>query len=401
MWQGILGHDRIVERFRHAAAQGRLSGSFLFVGPPGVGKATFAYKLAQALLCQTRPEAALDPCNTCTGCQLVLAGNHPDLHLVRKPPDKSFIPLELFVGERDRRMREGLLYELSLKPFLGGRKIALIDDADYLHAESANCLLKTLEEPPPQTVIVLIGTSPARQLPTIRSRCQLVRFQPLTPEMVEQILLQEGVVSEPGQARQLALLSEGSLEQARQLADAQLWAFRKTLWTALSQPRMDPLQVAEQVAAQVESAGAEAAARRQRLRVIVSMAAEYYRQVLYYHAAGDRYASAGTARFSHAGSFQDSHAEPERKEPKAEPPKPPRFKAGVSQASEAQRFFDPAELQAVAAWSGSLDMAADCLDRSLEASADIDRNANLALLTEAWLVDLAQIQAGMAVTEDR
>jgi len=226
-----------------------------------------------------------------------------------------------------------------LKPFLGGRKIALIDDADYLHAESANCLLKTLEEPPPQTVIVLIGTSPARQLPTIRSRCQLVRFQPLTPEMVEQILLQEGVVSEPGQARQLALLSEGSLEQARQLADAQLWAFRKTLWTALSQPRMDPLQVAEQVAGQVESAGAEAAARRQRLRVIVSMAAEYYRQVLYYHAAGDRYASAGTARFSHAGSFQDSHAEPERKEPKAEPPKPPRFKAGVSQASEAQRFI--------------------------------------------------------------
>ena len=401
MWQGILGHDRIVERFRHAAAQGRLSGSFLFVGPPGVGKATFAYKLAQALLCQTRSEAALDPCNTCTGCQLVLAGNHPDIHIVRKPPDKSFIPLELFVGERDRRMREGLLYELSLKPFLGGRKIAIIDDADYLHAESANCLLKTLEEPPPQTVIILIGTSPARQLPTIRSRCQLVRFQPLAPEMVEEILLREGVVSEPGQARQLALLSEGSLEQARQLADAQLWAFRKTLWTALSQPRMDPLQVAEQVAAQVESAGAEAAARRQRLRVIVSMAAEYYRQVLYYHAVGDRNVPAGAARFSHAACFQDSHAEPDRKTPRAEPAKQPRHKTGLSQASDAQRFFDPAELQAVAAWSGSLDMAADCLDRSLEAGADIDRNTNLALLTEAWLVDLAQIQAGMGGPELR
>lgn len=372
MWHGILGHDGIVERFQRAAAKGRLGGAYLFIGPAGVGKACFARKLAQALLCQSRPPADLDPCESCNGCQLVQSGTHPDLHIVTKPPDKSFIPLELFVGQRERRMREGLLYELSLKPFLGGWKIAIIDDADYLHAESANCLLKTLEEPPPQTLIILIGTSPARQLPTIRSRCQLVRFEPLPPPVVEEILLRDQVVKDPAEARRLAVLCEGSLEQARQLADANLWAFRKTLWSLLSQPRWAPLELAKEVASQVESAGSEAAARRQRLRIIVGMAAEYYRQVLY-HQAGSS-SSALSAR----GSVGAACSPKEKKSPKKKP-SPDSQEAGLA----------PEELPSIQAWSGSAETAADCLDRCLEAAEQIDRNANLALLSEAWLVDLA------------
>ena len=127
-------------------------------------------------------EAALDPCETCPSCTMVLAGTHPDLDVVGKPADKAFLPLELFIGDREHRRQEGLCHNISLKPFMGGRKIAVIDDADFLNAEGANCLLKTLEEPPPQSVLILIGTSPAKQLPTIRSRCQLVRFRPLAAE---------------------------------------------------------------------------------------------------------------------------------------------------------------------------------------------------------------------------
>jgi len=106
---------------------------------------------------------------------------HPDFYIVEKPADKSSIPLALFVGDDDHRMREGLCHDIGLKPFMGGRKVAIIDDADHLNEEGANCLLKTLEEPPPCSVLILIGTSADKQLPTIRSRCQTIRLVPCRP----------------------------------------------------------------------------------------------------------------------------------------------------------------------------------------------------------------------------
>src|SRR5664280_1094806 len=93
-WHGLLGQDDVVEQFRRAVARGRLASSFLFAGPPGVGKRTFALKLAQALLCQTNPETAFNPCGYCPSCVQVAAGTHPDLEFVAKPDDKSFLPLE-------------------------------------------------------------------------------------------------------------------------------------------------------------------------------------------------------------------------------------------------------------------------------------------------------------------
>ena len=164
-WHGIQGHNAVVELFRRALERQRLASSFLFAGPSGIGKRTFALKLAQAMLCTERPEAALDPCETCPSCTMALAGTHPDVDLVSKPADKAFLPLELLIGQREHRRQEGLCHNIGLKPFLGGRKIAVIDDADFLNAEGANCLLKTLEEPPPQSVLILVGTSPAKQLP--------------------------------------------------------------------------------------------------------------------------------------------------------------------------------------------------------------------------------------------
>ena len=99
-----------------------------------------------------------------------------NLILIEKPADKSTIPLAAFLGDDSRRMREGLCHDIALKPFMGGRKVAIIDDADYLNEESANCLLKTLEEPPPNSLLILIGTSADKQLPTILSRSQIVPF---------------------------------------------------------------------------------------------------------------------------------------------------------------------------------------------------------------------------------
>ena len=201
--------------------------------------------------------------------------------MVGKPEDKAFIPLELLIGEREHRRREGLCHNIGLKPYLGGRKIAVIDDADYLNAEGANALLKTLEEPPPRSVLILIGTTPAKQLPTIRSRCQLVRFRPLPIEVVGDLLVSKGLVADPTEARRLAQYSEGSIQRALELADPELWSFRNTLYERLSEPMLDSVRLAQTVAAFVDEAGKEASARRARFRQVVAFAAEFYRQLLH------------------------------------------------------------------------------------------------------------------------
>ena len=116
-WDDILGHQQAIDRFRTSIQGGRLASTFLFVGKPGIGKATFAKKLAQALLCETNDEHLLDPCGHCPACQQATALSHPDLILISKPAEKTYIPVETFIGDREHRMREGMCYDISLKPF--------------------------------------------------------------------------------------------------------------------------------------------------------------------------------------------------------------------------------------------------------------------------------------------
>jgi DNA polymerase III subunit delta' len=277
MWHGILGHDDVVEQFRRTLASGRLASTYLFVGPPGVGKRRFAIELAHSLLCTEREESALDPCGKCESCRMFAAGNHPDLELIGLPPDKATLPIDLFIGDRDHRNQEGLCHRIGLRPFFGRRKVAIIDDADHFGIPSANCLLKTLEEPPPSAMLILIGTSPSRQLPTIRSRSQVVRFHGLDPETVATILMDAGVVAERQLALRAAELSEGSVERARELADPALWSFRDQLTSGLSAAPIDGVRLARAVQAFVEEAGKESSQRRERLRVILGFAVEFYR----------------------------------------------------------------------------------------------------------------------------
>ncbi len=346
MWHGIYGHDEVVEQFRRALSRQRLASSFLFVGPPGVGKKTFAMKFAQALLCLTRPEQAMDPCEECPGCVQVKSGTHPDLQVVAKPPDKSSLPLELLIGDKEHRMREGLCHDIALRPFMGGRKVAIIDDADYLAAEGANCLLKTLEEPPPNSCLILIGTSPAKQLPTIRSRCQLIRFRPLADETVADLLAAQGITDTAERAEKLARHSEGSLTRAIELADADLWEFRQQLFARLGEPVLESVRLSKTVAGFVEKAGKEAAPRRDRLRQIAIFAADFYRQLLRALAGDD---------------------------------------------SRVDADLRTLILAAAAHWSGREEAAAACLDRCLEAIEQVDRNAYQPTLIEAWLDRLAAL----------
>jgi DNA polymerase-3 subunit delta' len=278
MWCGILGHDDVVERFRRTLRSGRLASTYLFIGPNGIGKRRFAMELAQSLLCGEADETALAPCTTCESCRLFAAGNHPDFELVEKEADRSELRIELLVGDQKHRYQEGLCRRIALRPSLGRRKVAIIDDADLFSLGSANCLLKTLEEPPSNSLFILIGTSLGGQLPTIRSRSQVVLFRPLQVVDLQQILLAEQIAGDTQQAAQLAEASGGSVTRAQELADPELWTLRESLLAQFARPAWDEVAVENEILEHVQASGAEASLRRERLRTIVEMALDYYRE---------------------------------------------------------------------------------------------------------------------------
>jgi DNA polymerase-3 subunit delta' len=346
-WQQILGHDPVVEQFRRRLASGRMASTFLLIGPAGIGKRTFALKLAQTLLCQRVPAEEMAPCGECPACRQVLAQSHPDLLTVRKRDDKTVFTIDLLLGSKELGI-QGLCHDISVKPNHGSRKVAIIEDADLFNNESANCLLKTLEEPPPSAVLMLLGTSEQRQLPTIRSRSQIVRFEPLSVDDCSRLLLELGLIDDPGAARELAELSGGSLEVAGELLSPELREFRRHFVARLAERDWDSLALAKAVSGFVDEAGKEASPRRARLRQLIRFAVEFYRQTMLYLANGELPADATLQQAVQAAD-----------------------QAGQSQAS-----------------------AADSIGRSLEMLEYVDSNANQASLIECWLDDLAALSRG-------
>jgi DNA polymerase-3 subunit delta' len=211
----VVGQERAVSRLRRAWAAGRLAQAYSFVGPEGVGKRTTALALAQAVNCQ-RPVAGETPdaCGACPACRKIAAGNHPDVTLVT-PAEKTVIDIDQIREVAGRATR---------RPYEGATKVWILDPADRMQEPAANAFLKTLEEPPGSALFVLVTTTPSALLPTIRSRCQEVRFELLGTEALETILGRHGLPAEklPELARRAggsaarALDSELEDEQAEQ-----------------------------------------------------------------------------------------------------------------------------------------------------------------------------------------
>jgi DNA polymerase-3 subunit delta' len=264
-WQRIHGHDALVEGFTRAVRRGRLAHAYLFTGPAGVGKRLFALELAKALLCENAAEGSLQACDRCPSCVLVEAGTHPDFYTAVRPSESLEFPIAL--------MRE-LCQGFSLKSARGRGKVVLIDDADDLNPESANCFLKTLEEPPPRSVLILIGSTPDRQLQTIVSRCQVIRFAPLPPQVVDALLQEQGIEDAALRAR-LVRLSAGSPGLARELADPALWDFRRTLLDGLAKTPIPSVDLSRQWMGFVEEAGKESSAQRGRAQLVLRLLIDF------------------------------------------------------------------------------------------------------------------------------
>ncbi len=280
-WSSLIGHDQLKRRLALAIRRGRLGGSFLLVGSPGVGKRTVAQLIAQTLLCTRSQPAELNPCGQCSACVQVLAGTHPDLVRVAKPNDKSFIPLELLIGPKEARMQSGFCRDIRLRPMAGNRRVAILEDADYLNEEGANCLLKTLEEPPPGTLILLIATSEQRQLPTIRSRCQIIRLGPLRVAAATALLRQAYRIEASDEKIADAIeVSAGDMRVAARLLAPEADGFRSALLSQLSASHPDPIGLAKLINQIVEQAGKDPSKRRSVMRDVFSMSVQHYRSQL-------------------------------------------------------------------------------------------------------------------------
>jgi len=274
-WQRLRGHDSIIEHFAQAVSHDRLAHAYLFTGPPGIGKRLFAHELARALLCENPTPGKLEACDHCPACIQVEARTHPDYFSTGRPADSPKIPIGV--------IRE-LCHDLSLKPARGRGKVAIVDDADdfndpITHHAAANAFLKTLEEPPPGSVLILISTNPAQQLRTIVSRCQVVRFAPLPVALVDELLQQQGVTDD-GLRQRLLRLAEGSPGQAMALADPALWDFRRTLLQGLTRTPVESVRLAKEWIAFVKEAGKESAPQRQRAKVVVRLLVDFLSDAL-------------------------------------------------------------------------------------------------------------------------
>jgi len=196
------GQPVAVAALRAMLAAG-LPHAILLAGPGGVGKTTLATDVAAALLCQ-EGDAAARPCRACRGCRMVEHGNHPDLHVIGPLGAGALIP----IGGRDERGIRDLVGELSLMPVEGGARVAIVEHADRMTEDAQSALLKTLEEPPARTTIILCADEEDRLLPTIRSRSARVRLGPVGPRDVEAVLVERGVADAPTAAR-LARINDG------------------------------------------------------------------------------------------------------------------------------------------------------------------------------------------------
>lgn len=215
----IKGQDKAINILKEQIKHSRLRSAYLFVGPEAIGKRQAAKTLAKALNCE---EQSLDSCDACPSCRKIEKNQHPDVHLIdaSTPIDSDNSDSGDSHAVRIGHIRQ-LQRNISLRPYEGRRKVFIIDDAHNLTPAASNALLKTLEEPPGNSLLILITAKPVLLFKTIISRCQALKFYPLPTALLEGVL-QEDYSLDKATAHFLAYFCEGRIGEAIKLKDTDI-----------------------------------------------------------------------------------------------------------------------------------------------------------------------------------
>lgn len=215
MWT-IFGQDHLLKQLEPSLRLGRQSHAYLLSGPPHVGKMALAINLAQAVNCL---EGNAIPCGSCTQCTRIAQGHHADVRILAPGQGEEGRSARTVIGINE--IKE-ILRRVNLNPYEGSCSVVILDGAESMSDEAANALLKTLEEPPPQVMFLLLTANESSVLTTVRSRCQTLTLVPLSKDQMEERLVTDRQVT-PEQAEQLFRLSRGCLGWAiSALDDAQV-----------------------------------------------------------------------------------------------------------------------------------------------------------------------------------
>jgi DNA polymerase-3 subunit delta' len=227
-FKDIQGQDRAVTFLRGSIESGRISHAYIFYGPDGIGKKLTAMNFAKALSCSAANEAGgvnfARSCDACISCRKIDSSNHPDVSVLRPEKEGGSIAIDAV---------RALIKDANLKPYEAKKKVYIIDEADGMKEEASNAFLKTLEEPPSDSVFILIAESLRRLPATIVSRSQVVKFFPLRVDEVKDILIKLYGVDE-SKAHVLSHLSAGRLGDAVKYADEVFFAKREKVIAALA-----------------------------------------------------------------------------------------------------------------------------------------------------------------------
>ena len=255
MFDELTGNERVKASLKRMLVTDRLPGALLFVGEEGIGKKRFALEVARALNCRTPKDH--EACGVCSSCTRIVKLNYPQRDdadewaqiIWTDHPDVGLVVAPKRVP-RVEQMRQ-IEKEANFRPFEGKARVFLVDEADKLNDASANALLKVLEEPPRTSHLILITARPAMLLPTILSRCQMIRFSPLTPAEIETHLT-KNKLADNKTARVRARAASGSIGRALSGDLVTFTSQRKAMLKVLnalvlSQDRAQLLRAAEQL----------------------------------------------------------------------------------------------------------------------------------------------------------